>query len=126
MEVQGAWSSRIKGRLRVLVPLKEAWTFTFRADANPGGLGGFLDVRWNPSRKWDISTRMTAWSTKDWDSRISFYERDVPGSFPIGNYAGKGIGAYLVARYAPTRHVELWVKAGTEGCAYFVRIFIPG
>ena len=69
---------------------------------------------------------MTAWNTRDWDSRISFCERDVPGGFPIGNYAGKGIGAYLVARYAPTRHIELWVKAGTDGFAYFVRIFIPG
>ncbi len=83
-------------------------------------------MRWKPSRRWDLSARATLWSAKDWDSRICFYERGVPESFLVENYYGKGIGAYLVVKYAPTRNVELWAKVQQGYCAYFVRIFIPG
>ena len=125
-EVQLAWSSRLKGRLRLSLPAGDAWQLTVRSDANLGGAAGYADVRWRPSRRWDLSARMTLWRTRDWDSRICFYERGVPQSFLVENYAGKGIGAYLVAKYAPTRNVEMWVKLQQGYAAYFVRIFIPG
>ena len=125
-EVQLSWSSRLKGRVRVSVPVGDAWQFSLRTDANRGGLAGYADVRWSPSRRWDFSARVTLWQTADWDSRISFYERGVPQSFLVENYAGKGVGAYLVAKYAPTKRVELWMKVQQGYCAYFVRIFMPG
>lgn len=125
-EVQLAWSSRLKGRLRLSLPAGDAWQLTVRSDANLGGAAGYADVRWRPSRRWDLSARMTLWRTRDWDSRICFYERGVPQSFLVENYAGKGIGAYLTARYAPTRNVEMWMKIQQRYFAYFVRIFIPG
>lgn len=126
LESQLAWSGRLKGRIRMQAPLGEAWTLSVRADANRGGAAAFADVRFAPSRRWDVSARVTAWNTVDWDSRICFYERGVPQSFPVENYAGKGIGAYLVVKYAPTRRVELWMKLQQGYMAYFVRIFIPG
>ena len=125
-EMQLAWSSRLKIRVRATVPLGERWTLAARADANRGGIGGYLDVRWVPNRRWDLSARVTAWNTEDWDSRLSFYERGVPQSFAVENYAGKGVGAYLTVKYAPIRNVEMWLKV-QQGCvAYFVRIFMPG
>lgn len=125
-EVQLAWSSRLKGRLRLSLPAGDAWQLTVRSDANLGGAAGYADVRWRPSRRWDLSARMTLWRTRDWDSRICFYERGLPQSFLVENYSGKGIGAYLTARYAPTRNVEMWMKIQQRYFAYFVRIFIPG
>ena len=125
-EAQLAWSSRLKGRLRLTVPFASDWQVSLRADANRSGVAGYADLRWTPSRRWDFSTRVTLWQTADWDSRICFYERGVPQSFPVENYAGKGIGAYLVAKYAPTRNVELWMKLQQGYCAYFIRIFLPG
>ena len=50
----------------------------------------------------------------------------MPQSFAVENYAGKGIGAYLTVRYAPTRWLEMWLKLQQGYVAYFVRIFIPG
>lgn len=126
LETQLAWSSRLKARVRVTLPLSPAWTLSARVDANTGALGGYLDARWTPDRRWDLSARVTAWKTKDWDSRLSFYERGVPQSFAVENYAGKGIGAYLTVKYAPTRWLEMWLKVQQGYVAYFVRIFIPG
>ena len=133
LEAQLAWSGRPRARIRVAQPVGDRWTLTARADANlslstpgAGAVGGFLDVRWVPSRHWDLSARVTAWNTTDWDSRLSFYERGVPQSFAVENYAGKGIGAYLTVKYAPTRNVEMWLKLQQGYVAYFVRIFMPG
>ena len=125
-ETQLAWSSRLKARMRVTWPVSPAWTLSARMDANPGALGGYLDARWTPNRQWDVSARVTAWNTKDWDARLSFYERGVPQSFSVENYSGKGIGAYLTVKYAPTRWLEMWLKLQQGYVAYFVRIFIPG
>lgn len=125
-EVQLAWSSRPKAKLRITLPFGDAWQCGIRAEANTGGVAGYAEVRWKPSRRWDVSARATLWSTKDWDSRICFYERGVPESFLVENYYRKGIGAYLVVKYAPTRNLEFWAKVQQGYCAYFVRIFIPG
>ena len=125
-EARLSWSGRLKGVARIQVPLGEKVTVSARADANRGGVGGYVDVRWKPSRRWDFSSRVTLWKTEDWDARVSFYESGVPQSFAVESYAGKGIGAYLVAGYAPTRHIEMWLKVQQGYVAYFVRIFIPG
>ena len=125
-ETQIAWSGRLKGRVRVTVPFGENWQASLRADANRGGAAGYADLRWHPGRRWDLSARVTLWQTADWDSRIGFYERGVPQSFTVENYAGKGVGAYLVVKYAPTKRVEMWVKVQQGYAAYFMRIFLPG
>ena len=126
LEGRISWSGRLKGCLRTEIPLGSSLTLSARAEANRGGAAGYLDLRWHPGRKWDLSARVTAWNTADWDSRICFYERGVPQSFSVEACSGKGAGAYLTARYAPTRRVELWMKLQQGYCAYFVRIFIPG
>ena len=125
-ECQFSWNGRLKGRLRVSVPAGDAWHLSVRADAMRGAAGGYADVRWSPSRRWDLSARLTLWQTSGWDTRLYFYERGVPQSFSVEACAGKGIGAYLVAKYAPTRKVECWAKIQQGYVAYFVRIFIPG
>ena len=125
-EARLSWSGRLKGVVRLQLPLGTAWALAARADANRGGAGAYLDLRWKPGRRWDLSTRVTVWQTEDWDARISFYERGVPQSFSVESYAGKGVGAYLLAGYAPTRHVEMWLKIQQGYVAYFVRIFMPG
>ena len=126
VEARLTWSERLKGMARIQVPFGEKVTASARVEANRGGVGGYVDFRWKPSRRWDFSTRVTLWQTEDWDARLSFYESGVPQSFSVESYAGKGIGAYLVVKYAPTRRVEMWMKVQQGYIAYFVRIFIPG
>ena len=125
-EARLSWSGRLKGVVRLQLPLGTAWALAARVDANRGGAGAYLDLRWKPGRRWDLSTRVTVWQTENWNARISFYERGVPQSFSVESYDGKGVGAYLLAGYAPTRHVEMWLKLQQGYVAYFVRIFMPG
>ena len=69
---------------------------------------------------------MTVWATDGWDSRVYFYEMNVPQSYAVEPYYGKGAGAYLVVKYAPVRQVAMWLKLQQGYVSYFVRIFIPG
>lgn len=131
---QAAYGDRWKGRLQATLPLGRDWTASVRMDANlkggtegrTGGVAGYADIRWKPSRRWEISARVTAWRTDGWDARIYLYERGVPQSFALEPCYGKGIGEYLVVKYSPIPQVECWVKVQQGYAAYFVRIFIPG
>lgn len=123
---QVTYGNTWKGRLQAVVPLGGSWTLSARLDGHPRGVAGYADMRWSPSRRWDVSVRVTGWNTDGWDARIYMYERGVPQSFALEPCYGKGIGAYLVVKYAPVRQVECWVKVQQGYCAYFVRIFMPG
>ena len=74
----------------------------------------------------EVTGRVTWYDTDGWDSRIYFYERDVPQSFSTVAYYNKGAGAYLVVRYTPVRFLDLWLKAQQNYLACFMRITIPG
>ena len=126
--VQGqlAYGSDWKARLQGDVPLSTAWQLTARADARLHGVAAYAGVRWQPSRRWSLAARLTVWNTADWDSRICFYEQNVPQSFAVETYYGKGIGAYFLVKYAPVRYVDLYLKVQQGYVSYFVRIFIPG
>ena len=121
-----AWSSQWKARLQFGLPLGPAWQLDGRADANLHGAAAYAGFRWQPSGKWTLAARLTVWSTKDWASRICFYEQNVPQSFAVESYYGKGIGAYLLLKYAPVRYVDLCLKIQQGYLSYFVRIFMPG
>lgn len=126
LQGQIAYGSQWKARLQFDLPLGATWQLGARADANLHGAGAYAGLRWHPSKKWTLATRLTAWNTRDWASRICFYEQNVPQSFAVESYSGKGIGAYLLLQYAPVRHVELSLKVQQGYLSYFVRIFMPG
>ena len=123
---QLSYGSTWKARLQADLPLGKAWQLAARADANLHGFAAYAGLRWQPSKRWSLAARLTVWRTEDWASRICFYEQNVPQSFAVESYYGKGIGAYLLVKYAPIRYVDLYLKVQQGYVSYFVRIFIPG
>lgn len=55
----------------------------------------------SPSGKWRLSVRATLFWAEDWDARIYCYESDMPGTFSVPAYYGKGTGLYAVLTYRP-------------------------
>lgn len=86
-----------------------------RLEISRGGksFGGLLfqEVRYNtPDRKFRCAVRTTLFSTEDWDARIYAYERDVPGTFSVPAWYGKGIGLYATATYRPLKWLSMSLK----------------
>lgn len=101
------------------------WRFEVRAEGNLKGYGLFAEATYKRPG-FEVTGRFTWYDTDGWDSRIYFYERDVPQSFSTVAYYNKGAGAYLVVRYTPVRFLDLWLKAQQNYLACFMRITIPG
>lgn len=119
--------TRIKGRLHAALPLSASWKVSLRAELQTGGAGGYAECGWRSrDGRFDVAARFTAFSTDGWDSRLCFYERGLPRSFPMGTYSGKGTGAYLIVKYAPVKWMDLWVRGSEKSYAFLMRIFIPG
>ena len=79
-----------------------------------GGLvyqeGGFRPA----SGKWRISLRSTLFCAQEWDARIYCYERDMPGTFSVPVYYGKGTGLYAVIAYRPVRWFSMSFKCSAR------------
>ena len=68
----------------------------------------------SPSGKLRCSLRLTLFWTEDWDSRVYCYEGDVPGSFSVPAYYGKGTGLYALLTYKPVRWFNLSLKCSAS------------
>lgn len=101
------------------------WRFEARAEGNLKGYGLFAGASYKRPG-FEVTGRFTWYDTEGWDSRIYFYERDVPQSFSTVAYYNKGAGAYLVVRYTPFRFLDFWLKVQQNYLACFMRITIPG
>ena len=101
------------------------WRFAVRAEGNLRGYGLYGELSYR-RKHFEACARVTRYNTDGWDSRIYFYERDVPQSFSTVAYYGKGTGAYILLKYTPVRYVDLWLKAQQNYLAFFTRITIPG
>jgi hypothetical protein len=117
----------MKVRLNTRVTLSDSWSVGARVEANNGGWGCFMEGTYKSQcGKFEASARLTFYDTDGWDSRIYFYERDVPQSFGIQASYGKGTGEYLVLRYSPAKYISMWLKCSQNYSAFFIRILIPG
>ncbi|HEY0432466.1 MAG TPA: hypothetical protein VGC95_01260, partial [Chitinophagaceae bacterium] len=83
---------------------------------------GFLflcDVIYKPALKpYKITTRWQYFETTDFDSRIYAYENDVPYSFSIPAFFGKGCRYYLLFSYEATRWLSCsarWARTAYYG-----------
>lgn len=79
-------------------------------DGSFGGLvyqeGGYR----SPSGRWRVGMRATLFFVEDWDARIYCYEQDMPGTFSVPAYYGKGMGLYAVVAYRPVRWLSVNFK----------------
>lgn len=126
LQGQLSLKDELKARLHVELPLGGKLQLSSRIEGGKGGLACYAGMGWKPSRHWEVSGRLTYFNTDGWDSRIYFYERNVPQSFAVEPYYGKGIGEYLVVKYSPNKNLDFWLKIQQGYVSYFVRIFIPG
>ena len=67
------------------------------------------------SGKWRVAVRATLFWAEDWDARIYCYESDMPGTFSVPAYYGKGAGLYAVVTYRPVRWLNINFKCSVTG-----------
>jgi len=67
------------------------------------------DVSWQFSRL-ELSARLAYFKTDDYDSRQYVYEKDMLYAFSIPAYYDAGTRHYLMARYAVSKNMKLWLR----------------
>ena len=65
-------------------------------------------------KKWEVTTRVTAYYVDNWEGRIYSYERDVPGSFSVPFYHKKGFDCYLYGKIEFSKRAKLYLKVGSK------------
>ena len=77
---------------------------------NENGLLFYQDVRFKPSRRFQVTARLTFFNTDSFDSRVFQYENDLPGLITNRALHGRGRRWYLLLKYQPFRQMALHVK----------------
>ncbi|MCF0062141.1 helix-hairpin-helix domain-containing protein [Dyadobacter chenwenxiniae] len=67
------------------------------------------DVSWQFPRL-ELSARVAYFKTDDYDSRQYVYEKDMLYAFSIPAYSDVGTRHYLMARYAVSKNMKLWLR----------------
>ncbi|SKC16891.1 helix-hairpin-helix domain-containing protein [Dyadobacter psychrophilus] len=67
------------------------------------------DVSWQ-FPKLELSARVAYFKTDDYDSRQYVYEKDMLYAFSIPAYYDAGTRHYLMARYAVSKNMKLWLR----------------
>ena len=77
---------------------------------------GFLlyqDFIHRPMRsKLELTGRIAVFSSDTYNARLYAFENDIPGTFSIPPYYGKGMRWYAMARYSVARGVDVWFRYG--------------
>jgi hypothetical protein len=74
------------------------------------GLLLFQDVRFSPSEMLLLDTRVVAFHTDSFDSRVYEYESDFLGTFSNPALFGKGVRWYLMGKIRISTSVSCWLK----------------
>lgn len=75
------------------------------------GILAFGELRYtHPSEKFRFGVRSTFFSAEDWSSRIYCYEMNVPGTFSVPAYYGKGTGLYAIVAYKPVKSLNISLR----------------
>lgn len=54
----------------------------------------------------------------DWEDRIYVYERDVPGSFNVPAFYGRGLWTSILLAWKPARLIKIYFRAGYTACPF--------
>ncbi len=90
-------------------------TVDYQRGASPLQHGFLLyqDIVHRPLRSpVELTARFALFESEGYDARVYAYENDLIGVFSIPAYYGRGIRWYGMARFAPLRRVDLWVRYG--------------
>lgn len=117
----------LSGRINASVAASSYLSFEGRLAANEGGMGAFAGGRISLMKgRLSISARATWYNAEDYVHRLYFYESDLPQSFSIKSYWGRGWAGYGMVRYTPAMKnrrmkPELWLKVSQEVSSLFLR-----
>jgi hypothetical protein len=70
----------------------------------------YQDIQFNVNTKTNVTFRYSVFSSDDYNSRTFAYENDVPGSFNIPAYIGKGNRGYLLIKHQIQKDLQIWFR----------------
>lgn len=81
----------------------------YKTMAASTGLTVLQDITWHVA-KLELSARAAFFHTDDYDSRQYVYEKDMLYAFSIPAYYNTGTRHYIMARYALSKHLKIWLR----------------
>ncbi|HTF03193.1 MAG TPA: hypothetical protein VK826_04175, partial [Bacteroidia bacterium] len=107
-------------RFHISYPVGKSWKLKTRIEyvkfhpsneVAQAGLAMYQDVTYKKmGSKVSLTARYALFQTDSYDARIYAYENDVPLSFSIPAYAGKGSRVYLLINWDVTRKFEVYFR----------------
>ena len=70
----------------------------------------YQDIQFACKKRINICMRYSIFSADDFNSRTFAYENDVPGTFNIPSYNGKGIRGYILIKYQVQKDLQIWFR----------------
>jgi len=77
---------------------------------NETGLAGYFELNWKIINLLNFGGRISAFSTKSYDSGIWQFESSFPGYMTTPALFGDGYRTYIYLHFEPKRNISLWVK----------------
>jgi hypothetical protein len=101
-------------RLTDKILLKNRIEFTMYSFNNlkENGFLFYQDLGLSPSQKLNIWFRYAWFNTDGYNSRIYTWENDLPYTFSIPEFHGKGQRIYLNLKWQPAKYLTTYIKAG--------------
>lgn len=66
-----------------------------------------------PESPFSLTFRITYFNTQGWNSRIYAYENNVPYTFSIPTFYGKGSQVFLLSSWKINRGLKIWIRGST-------------
>jgi hypothetical protein len=70
----------------------------------------YQDIQFMPNAKTNLTFRYSNFNSDDYNSRTFAYENDVPGTFNIPSYNGKGIRYYVLIKHQIQKDLQIWFR----------------
>ena len=89
----------------------EGSVYHMEGERKETGFLAFQEISYQPAGfPLQGSLRFSLFDTDGYESRIYAFERDIPGSFSVPGFQGKGIRNYLYLKYIHGKHLQCWLR----------------
>lgn len=96
------------------IELRNRLELVYYGKENTPKQNGYLiyqDIVWKPEHiHFTLTARYAIFETGGYESSIYAYESEALFSYSIPAYSGKGTRFYLLLRYHPLKHMDLWIR----------------
>lgn len=110
--------ARLKLNRNLFYQVRTEWTDVYSEVRSQGWLFmQELDVK-PMGKSWSFTLRYNVFNTVDYDTRIYAFQQDLPGSFSLPAFYGRGSSASLLLRLGLYRGLDLWIRSGYQPGVY--------